>query len=245
LNILACFLFSYIAHHLKRVTSFSVIKGKKNPAIVPIIPEDLDGDRRWMSMHERFVSEAKSREPDVLFIGDSHILYFEQSEAYHELFEPLHCLCFAIGGDTTATVLWRLQHEELDCISPKVIVLLIGTNNREKNSQQILEGIAAVAQLISEKQPQAQLFVLTIPPRGRYPNPKRDLIIQINSGMNNALKHIPNCKILDITEGFISSEGEIHHTVLYDYLHLTSSTYWKAFKVVHSAILEILLPYSC
>lgn len=61
-----------------------------------------------------------NKEPDVLFIGDSLIERLQHSIVWSEFFEPLHCLNFGIGGDTTQNVLWRLENGEIDNIKPKV-----------------------------------------------------------------------------------------------------------------------------
>lgn len=71
----------------------------------------------------------------------------------------MHCLCFGIRGDSTANLLWRLQNGELECLKPRVVVVLIGSNNREMPDQ-VLEGIRTVVDLIHEKQPQASIFLL-------------------------------------------------------------------------------------
>lgn len=70
--------------------------------------------------HERHVSEAKEREPDVIMIGDSIIQKLQTCPIWNDLFEPLHCLNFGIGGDLTQGVLWRIQNGILDDIKPKV-----------------------------------------------------------------------------------------------------------------------------
>lgn len=61
-----------------------------------------------------------NKEPDVLFVGDSLIERLQYSIVWSEFFEPLHCLNFGIGGDTTQNVLWRLENGEIDNIKPKV-----------------------------------------------------------------------------------------------------------------------------
>ena len=69
-----------------------------------------------------------------MFIGDSLIQQMQNAPVWKELFEPLHCLNFGIGGDQTQNLLWRIENGELDFeIEPKIVVLLIGTNNHEKN----------------------------------------------------------------------------------------------------------------
>lgn len=66
------------------------------------------------------MSEAKEREPDVIMIGDSIIQKLQTCHIWDDLFEPLHCLNFGIGGDLTQGVLWRIQNGILDNIKPKV-----------------------------------------------------------------------------------------------------------------------------
>jgi hypothetical protein len=53
-------------------------------------------------------------------IGDSIIQKLQSSPIWNDLFEPLHCLNFGIGGDLTQGVLWRIQSGILDNIKPKV-----------------------------------------------------------------------------------------------------------------------------
>ncbi|XP_066575421.1 platelet-activating factor acetylhydrolase IB subunit gamma isoform X3 [Amia ocellicauda] len=93
--------------------------GDLNPAAIPTVPANTQGDDRWMSLHNRFVSDSKDKEPEVLFVGDSLIQLMHQFEVWRELFSPLHALNFGIGGDATQHVLWRLSNGELDHINPR------------------------------------------------------------------------------------------------------------------------------
>lgn len=53
-------------------------------------------------------------------IGDSIIQKLQSCPIWNDLFEPLHCLNFGIGGDLTQGVLWRILNGILDNIKPKV-----------------------------------------------------------------------------------------------------------------------------
>ena len=66
------------------------------------------------------MSEAKEREPDVVFIGDSLIYHLQHSETWRRCFAPLHALNFGIGGDQAQHVLWRVTNGEMDSFCPKV-----------------------------------------------------------------------------------------------------------------------------
>nr|ACI69705.1 Platelet-activating factor acetylhydrolase IB subunit gamma [Salmo salar] len=134
--------------------------GDSNPAATPTPCVDIQGDGRWMSLHNHFVSNSKDKEPDVLFVGDSLVQLLHQFEVWRELFSPLHALNFGVGGDETQHVLWRLSNGELAHISPKVVVLWVGTHNHGHTAEQICGGIMAIVQLIKDKLPKAYTLVL-------------------------------------------------------------------------------------
>src|SRR3954447_23568880 len=91
---------------------------------------------QFMKMHESFLSRIKSGKPiDILFMGDS-ITQGWNSRA-KDLFEKTYgpgAVNFGIGGDRTQHVIWRIENGELDGINPKVMVLMIGTNNTGRDS---------------------------------------------------------------------------------------------------------------
>ncbi|CAC5400669.1 PAFAH1B2_3 [Mytilus coruscus] len=190
--------------------------------------EDVQGDGRWISQHKRFMLEAKEREPEVVFIGDSLIQHMQFSEIWVKMFQPLHSLNFGIGGDQTQHVLWRVENGEMDDVQPKVVVLLVGTNNYDHTDKEVTEGILAIVKAIQERQSQVQIIVLGIPPRGEKPNPLREKISKINEGLSSKLSSTPNITFLNADfSAFINSEGLIDSKDMYDYLHFTNEGYRK------------------
>ena len=99
--------------------------------------DDKHGDGRWMMMvslyqyvririlrnlfqHQRFLSEARDGEPEVIWIGDSLIQNLFNSRIWDQSFCLMHSVNFGISGDRTENVLWRLENGELEEVAPKV-----------------------------------------------------------------------------------------------------------------------------
>ncbi|XP_028664337.1 platelet-activating factor acetylhydrolase IB subunit beta [Erpetoichthys calabaricus] len=213
---------------------------EENPAALALPAEDVQGDGRWMSQHNRFVLECKDKEPEVLFVGDSMVQLLHQYEIWRELFSPLHALNFGIGGDTTCHVLWRLTHGELENIKPKVVVLWIGTNNYEHTAEQIAGGIQAIIHLVNKLQPQAKVVVLGLLPRGEGPNPLREKNARVNASLRTALPRLGTAQFLDVGSSFVHSDGTISHHDMFDFLHLTPSGYAAVIKPLHELLLQLL-----
>ncbi|CAG5131853.1 unnamed protein product [Candidula unifasciata] len=193
-----------------------------NPAAEAKPVDDIQGDGRWMSLHEAFLRDAKEKEPEVVLIGDLLIAKLSQSRLWQQMFEPLHSLNFGIGGDRTENVLWRVLNGELDQIEPKVVVLLVGTNNYDNTADEVTEGILAIARAIREKQPTANLIVMGLLPRGEKPNPLREKHAAINKRLAEELQDIPLTTFLKIDDKeFMSADDIIRRDVLYDFLNLT------------------------
>src|SRR5436190_19976020 len=103
--------------------------------------------------HDKFVEIAKRGNVDVLFLGDSITDAWGGeghgkgggASIFEKEFVPLKAANFGIGGDRTQHVLWRLQNGELEGIQPKVVMLMIGTNNLGSNTpEEIADGITAI-----------------------------------------------------------------------------------------------------
>ncbi|XP_041091220.1 platelet-activating factor acetylhydrolase IB subunit gamma [Polyodon spathula] len=214
--------------------------GDSNPAATPTAAADLHGDGRWLSLHHRFVSDSKDKEPEVLFVGDCLVQLLHQFEVWRELFSPLHALNFGMGGDCTQHVLWRLQNGELDHINPKIIVLWVGTNNHGDSAEQVAEGIGAIVRLIHGKQPTAKVLILGLLPRGRSPNALRVKNARVNQLIQEALPSLPGASFLDVDPGFVLSDGTISHHDMYDYLHLTRAGYATVCQPIHTRLLAML-----
>lgn len=75
--------------------------------------------------HNRFLSDAKGKDGDVIFIGDSILQALEHTEVWNQWFAPLHCLNFSIYKDQTQNVLWRIRNGELDHVDPRVSMNVI------------------------------------------------------------------------------------------------------------------------
>ncbi|KPP70673.1 hypothetical protein Z043_110478 [Scleropages formosus] len=211
-----------------------------NPAAVPVPVEDVQGDGRWMSQHNRFVQECKDAEPEVLFVGDSMVQLMQQYEVWRELFSPLHALNFGIAGDTTCNVLWRLQNGELQNIRPKVVVVWVGTNNHEHTAEQVAGGIMAIVQLLMSQLPQAKVVVLGLLPRGERQNPLREKNAVVNGILRSSLARLGAAQFLDVGAGFVHSDGTISTRDMFDFLHLTSSGYWAVAKPLSDLLLQLL-----
>jgi len=76
------------------------------------------------------------------------------SRIWERVFAQMHSLNFGIGGDRVEHVLWRAENGELEGLSPKVIVLLVGTNNHGEEAEDIANGLTLLVDTVRRKQPQ-------------------------------------------------------------------------------------------
>jgi lysophospholipase L1-like esterase len=186
-------------------------------------PEPRDGG--WMTLHKAFLERGKSGPAEVLFLGDSITQGWGNNDVWERYYGPRKAANFGIGGDRTQHVLWRLQNGEVDEIRPKVVVLMIGTNNLGSNTpDEIVEGITAIVQRLREKLPESKILVLGIFPRAEKPGPIRDQIQAINARIAK-LDDGKTVKYLDIGPKFLEEDGTISKAVMPDFLHLSHKGY--------------------
>ena len=189
----------------------------------------------WARRHALTSAAVKKARPQILFIGDSITHFFggEQFDSYAlrgqqtwgEFYAPRNPGNLGFGWDKTENVLWRLQHGAIDGISPKLIVMMIGTNNTGTcSAPDIAAGIEAIVQEFNKRLPQSKILLLGIFPRGEKPNPQREKIAEIN-GIIAKLNGTHNVTFLDIGPKFLTPEGLITKDIMPDLLHPNEKGY--------------------
>jgi enoyl-CoA hydratase/carnithine racemase/lysophospholipase L1-like esterase len=186
-------------------------------------------DGWWRKRHESFVARARKGDVDVVFLGDSitHDWDGRGKAVWTKCFEPLKAVNFGISGDQTGHVLGRItEGKELAAISPKVFVMMIGTNNMAAHTAgQIAEGVAALVTELQRQKPTAKVLVLGIFPRSASGTA---LIRAKIRDTNQRLARLADGKqvfYLDIGARFLTADGALTREIMYDALHLTPRGY--------------------
>ena len=184
----------------------------------------------WQTMHKGLLERKKQGKVNVAFIGDSITLGWVDAgkEVWNKRYAPLGVADYGLGGDSTRQVLWRIAHGEMDGISPKLIVLNIGTNNLYSDNnagsdEEIAEGITAVVTTLRKKLPDAKILLCGILPRQNDYFSNR--IIHINS-LIGKLDDGKMVRFLDMKDKFADSPAQIKANLYNpDHLHLASEGY--------------------
>ncbi len=133
----------------------------------------------WRDRHEAKLAEARKGPVDLVFLGDSITQFYEKSgppawqdfvPVWQHFYGDRHALNLGFSGDATSHLLWRMEHGEVDNISPKVAIILIGANGLGRlhwNTEQNVRGIEAVVAETRRKLPHAKILLLGVLPSER------------------------------------------------------------------------------
>ena len=170
----------------------------------------------------------------LVFDGDSITSWFANYsgpgnsgvEIWKDRYAKLGAFDFGIPGDSTQHLLWRLANGQMNGIHPKLIVLLIGTNNLGANTdEEIAEGIKANVDQYRKLCPDAVILLQGIFPRERLAShPIRARIKAINKKLS-ILADGKRVIFMDLGDKFLQPDGSISTEIMRDYLHPNESGY--------------------
>jgi lysophospholipase L1-like esterase len=134
-----------------------------------------------------------------------------------------------------------MQNGELEGFQAKLIILMLGTNNINRNpNAEIAAGVRAIVQEFRTRQPQAKVLVLGVFPRGvAADNPFRASIREINQNLEG-LDDGQNVFYLDIGDRFLSPDGTLPADIMPDALHPNANGYQIWAEAVHGRVLELM-----
>lgn len=200
----------------------------------------------WKTRHQRVNAFVKQNKVDLIFIGDSitHGWDGPGQEIWDKYYAKRNAVNLGFSGDQTSHVLWRLENGNIDGISPKLAVIMIGTNNaghgEGQSPEQIFDGVKAIVDKVRTKLPAVKILLLAIFPRGEDAN---DRVRKVNTAANAMIAKLANNNTvfhLDIGPHFVSSDGKLNKDIMPDLLHPNLKGYEIWAKAMEPSIVKLM-----
>ena len=224
------------------------------PADQPVSRTDANS----LTAHTQLLEKAKRGGIDLYLEGDSITRrwgatdYPEFLANWKQNFFGWNAADFGWGADTTQNILWRLENGELDGVSPKVIVLLAGTNNvgrtvtddEPARVADITRGLQAIVRLMQKKAPNATIIVTAIFPRNDNIAVMPAVMRTIN-GINDNLSKLADGKkvrYLNVNDRLADPDGNLFEGMTVDKLHPTLKGYQVWADGLRPILTELLGP---
>ncbi|MBA5869047.1 MAG: acetylglucosamine-6-sulfatase [Nitrospira sp. CR2.1] len=184
----------------------------------------------WTERHDRTVSRLHQGQVDLLFIGDSITQGWEEDgrPVWDRYYAHRRAVNLGFNSDQTENVLWRLQHGELDGITPKLAIVMIGTNNatiREDPPEHTAVGIQAILTTLRMSLPETKILLLAIFPRSASAD---DPLRRVNDAVNERLSTFADQRrvfFLNLNRRFLDGGGRLSPEIMPDLLHPSALGY--------------------
>jgi lysophospholipase L1-like esterase len=188
-------------------------------AATPISRTDL---RWWKARFAQKQQELAASRPELVLYGDSITQVWEFPEfapAWHAFYGDRHAVNLGFIGDTTASLLWRIEHGEAQGISPKAAIILIGANNMGRphwSAEDTVLGIETIVQELRRRLPNTKLLLLSV-----LPSDRGEWVMQTTRAVNQALAttygsgKVPDVTYQDVSQLFLR-DGKVDKSVFRD-----------------------------
>ncbi|NQV23081.1 MAG: acetylglucosamine-6-sulfatase [Rhodopirellula sp.] len=200
----------------------------------------------WQPRHDQKLADLKKMEQvDLLMVGDSITQGWEGrgKNVWAEYYVPRNAFNIGFSGDRTENVLWRLQHDAVKGISPKLAVVMIGTNNtghRQDPAEETAAGIKAIIAELQKQLPKTKILLLAIFPRGAKTD---DPLRKLNAEINEIIADFADDQkvyFLDINSEFLDDDGTLPRSVMPDLLHPQEAGYATWAKAMDPTIAKLM-----
>lgn len=210
-------------------------------------------EERHLPRYDEQTQRMEQGEVDLLWVGDSITDFWDTTgkEVWDQYYGNRKAMNFGIGGDRTGHVLWRLENSPVEKISPKMTIVMIGTNNvwhKKPNSEEThstpaetVEGIEAVVNCLKAKFPKTKILLLEVFPSGATADdPHRLAVNEVNKGLEAiyANSAVENVQLFSINNLFLNKDGSIPKELMPDFVHPSVEGYKLWAKAVEPMIAD-------
>ena len=201
------------------------------------------GPYNWKERHEEVLKLNKEKAPQILLIGNSITHHWggepigfiiRDEESWSHLFKGKVARNLGFGWDRIENALWRIYHGELDGYQAEKIILLMGTNNLDKNSDdEIIDGINELVRAVRHRQPKAEIYVAGILPRAG----KEARLVRLNKALQVRLLN-EEATYIEMSTVLTHPDGKIIKELFIDGLHPNKEGYRRIAKMFEKIIRE-------
>jgi lysophospholipase L1-like esterase len=192
-------------------------------AATPISRMDL---KWWRDRHEAKLVELRAAKPNLIFLGDSITQDWEYDgpeawrqfvPAWRRFYGDRNAVNLGFTGDTTASLLWRIRNGEVDGITPKAAVILIGANNLGRlhwSASDTVLGIDVIIAELHRRLPTTRILLL-----GVLPSERSGWVTESTAIINRALaeKYAQDKTVTFQDIGYVfMKDGRLNRDLFYD-----------------------------
>lgn len=180
----------------------------------------------WIGRFEMNLDKLKQGPFDLVFDGDSITDNWQGpgQEVWKQRYSGLKAVDLGIGGDQVQHVTWRLQNGSLEGQDPKLIVVMIGTNNIGQDPKDVAAGIKMLLGEYEKRCPHAHILLLAVFPRDPSPTSQaRNWVNQLNQIISTYGSD--RVTYLDFGAKFLQPDGTLTADMMPDFLHPTAKGY--------------------
>ena len=201
---------------------------RRSPMPVEAIPAPIDLQlwRDQVTGLDAKLPSLQLASRQLVFIGDSITAGWDPG-LFSQFYGMRAPVLLGVIGDVTQGVLERLPRE-WGPLRPKLVVLLIGTNNTQwwhSTPEDLSLGVAEIVRLIHTKSPATKILIVGILPRGSGPG---EPLRAVNARTNALIARCADNQTtfyIDVGRALVNASGQLSNEVSFDLLHLTPVGY--------------------
>lgn len=196
--------------------------------------------------------QAQEKESiDLLFVGDSITDFWDNDGRGLEVYKKYYdngvrkVMNIGVSGDITDQTMQRLTNPKLDTIAPKMIMLMIGTNNMDRGPETTADytvnGIRTILAELRTKFPEAKILLLAVFPRSQPETgavPGKQYRVRI-AAVNAQLPALADGKFVffkSINSLFLNDDDTLKTELMPDQLHPNTEGYYLWAEAVEPTV---------
>lgn len=182
----------------------------------------------------------------ICFIGDSLTEFWLHTgrATWDAAFAPLKAANLGLAADRTEHILNRIQRLEFRRANPKLIVLMMGTNNLgmvpPDEPEDVVRAAHTAVTVLRARLPRASILLLTIPPSGDEPRSALRRRIQQTNALLSQTSWPEGVRVLQTYPALVDEQDRWRSGFTQDGTHFTAAGYAKLAELLTPVVKEML-----